>query len=208
MHNTMLLAAVWALFLSGACARADDPAGTAGERQALEQARLLFYSSVEDKRQIEPAIAAFEELIRMQPEWEGRARTYLGALAALKGKHSRSPYDKWRWANRGLKMMDAGVRMDPEDIEALFIHSSTCYFLPFFFHRGEDAQAKFRTLIRLLPEKHAQIDHPLLANVINFIAERAHLEAGERLALERLRQELQLDPGSHYPEPAEFRGDS
>jgi len=202
------MAAVWALLLSAACARAEDPGGMAGERRALEQARLLFYSSVEDKRQIEPAIAAFEALIRMQPEWEGRARTYLGALAALKGKHSHMPYDKWRWANRGLKMMDAGVEMNPEDVEALFIHSSTCYFLPFFFHRGEDAQAKFHTLVRLLPEKHAEIDRPLLANVVNFIVERAHLDASERTALERLRQELQLDPGSRYTEPVESRGDS
>ncbi len=207
MGKGVLMAALSVLFFAGAYARAEAP-GDASEQQALEQARLLFYASVEDKHQIEPAIAAFEALIRMQPGREGRARTYLGALAALKGKHSRSPYDKWRWANRGLRMMDAGVAMDPEDIEALFIHSSTCYFLPFFFHRGDDAQAKFRTLVRLLPDKYAQVDRPLLANVIRFIVERARLEPAEQSAIEQLQRELQLDPGSSYQEPPASGGDS
>lgn len=165
------------------------PSASAG-KAALERARLLFYASVEEKKQIRPAIAAFEELAVAQPEWAGRARTYIGALVALQGKHAFLPHDKWRLANRGLEIMDEGVAMAPEDVESLFIHSSTCYFLPFFFKRGEDAQAKFGELVRLLPQNHREFDDAMLANVVQFIAERAHLDESQKADLERLREEL------------------
>jgi hypothetical protein len=155
---------------------------------ALEEARRLFYASVEDKKQVGPAIAAFEEIVRLYPEWTGRARTYIGALVALRGKHSILPHDKWRWANRGLDIMDEGVALDPEDVESLFIHSSTCYFLPFFFNRGDDAQAKFRELIRLLPEKYHEFPRSMIANVVQFIQERAQLTEEEKAALQRLKE--------------------
>jgi len=185
-----------AIFRPVRAQEAAAPTGGTGEgREALEQARLLFYASVEQKKQIGPAIAAFEELAGNYPAWAGRAKTYIGALVALQGKHAFLPHDKWRLANRGLAIMDEGVAMAPEDVESLFIHSSTCYFLPFFFKRGEDAQAKFRELVRLLPEKHREFDEPMFANVVQFIAERARLDENEKAALERLRSELTL-PGT------------
>lgn len=160
---------------------------------ALKQARLLFYAGVEDKTKIEPAIAAFEELRRMRPEWEARALTYIGALTALQGKHSLLPHDKWLKANQGLKIMDQAVAQNPYDVEALFIHSSTCVFLPFFFKRGKDAQIKFRQLVRLLPEKHNEFDREMLQNVIRFISERAKLSQEETATLNRLKNELVLE---------------
>ena len=172
------------------------------EEAALEEARRLFYASVENRKQIEPAVAAFKEIIRIRPDWEGRALTYIGALTALKGKHSFLPHDKWRWANRGLKIMDRGVALSPDDVEALFIHSSTCYFLPFFFKRSQDAQNKFRALVRLLPERHAEYDQQMVKNVVLFIAERADLDEGERTALERLRDALNIGVSGNDQTPA------
>jgi len=160
---------------------------------ALKQARMLFYSSVEDKSRITPAIAAFQELIRIRPEWEARAMTYIGALTALQGKHSLLPHDKWHKANQGLKIMDQAVAQNPQDVEALFIHSSTCVFLPFFFKRGHDAQSKFRRLVQLLPEKHQEFDPEMLKNVIQFISKRAKLSQEEIATLNRLKSELNLE---------------
>lgn len=160
---------------------------------ALKQARLLFYAGVEDKSKIKPALAAFQELIRMRPEWEARALTYIGALTALQGKHSLLPHDKWRKANQGLKIMDQAVAQNPQDVEALFIHSSTCVFLPFFFKRGKDAQNKFRQLVQLLPEKHQEFDPEMLKNVIQFISEQAKLSQQETATLNRLKSELALE---------------
>ena len=185
MNNTIPLLLI---LLSAAASWAD----ISPDIRRLEQARLLFYASIQDKKKIEPAIAAFEKIIRTHPEWEGRAQTYVGALMALKGKHSFFPHDKWRWANHGLKIMDEGIAKNPNDVEALFIHSSTCYFLPFFFKRGEDAQNKFRQILQLLPEKQFDLDRQLLKNVLQFIVERAHLSPDERAALESIKSAIEL----------------
>ncbi len=200
MHTTAWILAL--LLLSPADSTAGLPPATVGIRSAealteaqaaLKQARLLFYAGVEDKTKIEPAIAAFQELIRMRPEWEARAWTYIGALTALKGKHSLLPHDKWHKANQGLKIMDQAVAQNPQDVEALFIHSSTCVFLPFFFKRGKDAQNKFRRLVQLLPENHHEFDPEMLKNVIRFISERAKLSQEETATLNRLKSELNLE---------------
>ncbi|HPI74435.1 MAG TPA: hypothetical protein PK843_08040 [bacterium] len=199
MHTFFLMTAL--LLLSPADSTAAQPpasislqsAELTAAQAALKQARLLFYAGVEDKSKIEPALAAFQELLRMRPEWEARTLTYIGALTALKGKHSLLPHDKWRKANQGLRIMDQAVAQNPQDVEALFIHSSTCVFLPFFFKRGHDAQSKFRRLVQLLPEKHQEFDPEMLKNVIQFISERAKLSQEETATLNRLKSELNLE---------------
>jgi hypothetical protein len=156
----------------------------------LEAARKLFYASVTDKKQLQPATDAFNELMRLDPSLEGRALTYIGALVALKGKHAFWPHDKLHWAKRGLLLMDQGVAKGPEDVEALFIHSSTCYFLPFFFNRGGDAQDKFKLILRLLPDQWETYDLELVGNVVRFISEKAHLDEKAKKDLEQLKSEL------------------
>ncbi len=174
-----------ASFLETSVNAATDP-------DALDAARKLFYASVTDKHQLQPALQAFIALQREHPHWEGRAMTYTGALVALKGKHSFWPHDKLHWAKRGLQIMDEGIAREPHDIEALFIHSSTCYFLPFFFNRQEDAQEKFRTIIRLLPHHFQAYDRELIRNVVLFIEGKAHLDGDAHLRLEQIKRQLGL----------------
>jgi len=73
--------------------------GFAGEVQSthpgqiLEEGRTLFYQSVASKALIEPALARFGQLSQ-ENEYAARARTYIGALEALKGKHAAFPHQK------------------------------------------------------------------------------------------------------------------
>lgn len=182
-------------------------ADNAPPRAELRQARQLFYESVENRKKIEPAIAAFTAIGRDYPDWQGRVQTYVGALTALKGKHALLPHDKWRLANAGLKIMDAGVAADSTDVESLFIHSSTCFFLPFFFHRGGDAQSKFKKLVALLPDNHGEFERPMLINVLNFLQEHAQLDEEERGMLARLRGEPDLLPAGAPADTTAAEGD-
>jgi hypothetical protein len=133
---------------------------------------------------------AFTQLAKDHPELEYRAKTYIGALVALKGKHSFWPQDKLRWTNRGLEIMDEALAAAPEDVEALFIHSSTCYYLPFFFKRSEDSQAKFGAILGLLPSQYAAYDPQLVRNVVNFIFDHAQLDDQGREQLNQLQEVL------------------
>ena len=149
----------------------------------LKNARKQFYAAIEDKKQIEPTIALFKQIAQAEPEYAGRTQVYIGALVALKGKHAFFPHTKLKWARRGLAMMDSGLKKNPNDIEALFIHGTTCYYLPFFFRRGDDAQRDFRKIVKLMPQHRDAYDPKLITNVVVFLLENAKLTDAEKTYL-------------------------
>ncbi len=148
------------------------PAETGGS--LLEEGRQLFYKSVDKESYIDQAIAVFEQL--QQDQDNGLALTYIGALTALRGKHAFLPQNKLKWTNKGLDIMDKGIETSPENIEALFIHSSTCYYLPFFFHRADQAQENFKKILQLMPDHRQDYDPEMIQNVLKFIQENGELD--------------------------------
>lgn len=156
----------------------------------LTQARLLYYESLKDKTKLETAMALFTSIGQSDTSLHGRTQTYLGSLTAVKAKFAFWPHQKLKWAKRGLHLMDTGLAQSPEDIEALFIHGTTCYYLPNFFGRGDDAQRHLRKIVRLLPEQAYQYDPELIANVIQFLLEKIDLTEEERAPLQRLNMRL------------------
>lgn len=168
--------------LAGLRAQAND--------SLLTQARLLFYASVEQEAQITPAITLFEAIGARDEKLRGRTQTYIGALLALRAKHVLWPQDKWRFANEGLKLMDEGLQRAPEDVEALFVHGTTCFYLPVFFGRSDDAQRDLRAIARLLPEQYQHYDPTLVRNVIDFIVQNIRLKQAEKNTLLTLQQKL------------------
>lgn len=151
----------------------------------LIEGRKLFYASVDDKQNIEPAIEIFNRLMESD-KYKGRAQVYIGALTALRGKHSLLPHSKWKWANKGLDIMDKGLSMAPDDAEALFIHSSTCFFLPFFFNRGDEAQQNFKHILEVLPEQIDDYNPGLVINMLEFIQQHGKLDDSEQTKLDSL----------------------
>ena len=149
----------------------------------LKKARKQFHAAIEDKKQIEPTIALFKQIAQAAPEYAGRTQVYIGALVALKGKHAFFPHTKLKWARRGLKMIDSGLKKNPNDIEALFIHGTTCYHLPFFFRRGDEAQRDFRKIVKLMPQHRDAYDPKLITHVVAFLLENAKLTDEEKTYL-------------------------
>ena len=158
--------------------------------EMLRDARKQFYAAIEDKQQIDPTINHFEQIAQVEPKYVGRTQVYIGALVALRGKHAFFPHTKLKWARRGLAIMDSGLKKSPTDIEALFIHGTTCYHLPFFFRRGDDAQRDFRKIIKLMPQHVDAYDPKLITNVVAFLLENAKLTDNEKTHLKVLTKQL------------------
>lgn len=185
--RTLLLCFIFLAYTaSGSPAATETPSAS----QLVQRARSLFYRSIENENLIASAEKTFRDLRQLDTRYEGRAETYLGALTALKGKHAFWPHEKWQLANEGIEQMDRGIALSPNDIEALFIHGSTCYYLPFFFNRADDAQRKFKRILRLLPTQLYEYDVTLLQNVLDFLAHHAEFEAREQEQLQALQQQL------------------
>ena len=155
-------------------------AGKEPAKETLKIARKQFYAAIEEKKQIEPTIEMFQRIAQLEPKYAGRTQVYIGALVALKAKHAFFPHTKLKWAKRGLKIMDSGLEKNPDDIEALFIHGTTCYYLPFFFGRSDDAQRDFKRIVELIPQQRHAYDPKLIKNVVLFLLENAKLTDNEK----------------------------
>ena len=159
--------------------------------EMLEIARKQFYAAIEDEKRIEPTVALLKRIGQVEPKHTGRTQVYIGSLIALRGKHAFLPHTKLKWAKRGLAIMDSGLQESPNDIEALFIHGTTCYYLPFFFRRGDDAQRDFRKIIKLMPQHIDTYDPKLMTHVIAFLLENVKLTNDEKTYLQTLKDRLQ-----------------
>ena len=160
--------------------------------KTLKSAREQFYAAIEDQKQIEPTIKLFERIAQVKPSYAGRTQVYIGALVALKGKHAFLPHAKFKWTRRGLAIMDNGLKKSPNDIEALFIHGTTCYYLPFFFRRSDDADRDFKEIIKRMPLERHTYDLKLIAHVVEFLLENARLTGDEKAYLQTLKGKLEL----------------
>ena len=156
--------------------------------ETLESARKQFYAAIEDSKRIQPTIEMFQRIARLEPKYAGRTQVYIGALVALKGKHAFFPHTKLKWANRGLAIMDNGLKKSPNDIEALFIHGTTCYYLPFFFRRSDDAQRNFKKIIELIPQHMHTYNPKRIKNIVLFLLENAKLTDSEKKYLWKIRR--------------------
>jgi hypothetical protein len=170
----LLLLCCWASFVSAHAHEVDS---------LLKRARALYYQSVNDEKNIDPAIEMFAQISQRSEKYQGRALTYIGSLTALRAKFAFWPHEKWKAANDGLRLMDRGLAGAPDDIEALFIHGATCYFLPAFFGRADDAQRHLKKIVGLLPAHAQKYDAGLVANVVRFIAQAIRLNEQERKSL-------------------------
>jgi tetratricopeptide (TPR) repeat protein len=158
----------------------------------LDTGRNLFYASVEDKSKLDSAFMVFKQYAKSYPEFEGRATTYIGVLTALKGKHSFWVYTKYNLVKKGLKIMDSGIEKSPNDIEALFVYGSTCYYMPFLFGRHDEAQNAFNRIIKLLPENIHNYDAKLMGDVIDFLLDHTDLTDTQIKNLQRLKESIQI----------------
>lgn len=191
MHFTKRSSAV--ALCGGIIAFCLSSASTAAEIDSLlTRARILFYAGVEQAGHIDSAIALFQQIGELDRGLRGRTITYVGALTALRAKHAKWPHDKWRFANEGLQRMDEGLALAPEDVEALFVHGTTCYYLPVFFGRADDAQKNLHALARLLPDRHQHYDRTLVHNVIDFLLQHLRLSKLEKENLVALKSKLAL----------------
>jgi hypothetical protein len=166
------------------------PAHASEVDSLMARARLLYYESVEAQEKISPAIDLFNTIGEIDKRLLGRTKTYVGSLVAVRAKFAFWPHDKWKFAQSGLRLMDEGLGQNPNDIESLFVHGVTCYFLPEFFGRGDDAQRHLRKIVRLLPDHAHSYDPKIIANVIKFISEKIRLNSEERQGLTAINLKL------------------
>jgi len=162
------------------------------DNQLIFKGRKLYYESVENESKIDSALSIFET-IKNQGDYQARAQVYIGALNAVKAKHAFWPHDKLYYANKGLEIMDQGLLLKQEDIEALFVHGTICYNLPFFFNRNSDGMKNFQQIIKLLPETAHLYDTQLIKDIVKYLNEEIELSPEDSEALKKINNDFTLN---------------
>lgn len=160
------------------------------EYAQLIEGRKKFAEAVENETKIDSALQIFYLLKNEYPFLKGRAQVYIGALKAVEAKHAFWPHNKLYYANKGLNIMDAGLQVNPNDIESLFIHGTICYNLPFIFSRSDDARNDFQNIIRLLPTKIESYDDQFVLDIIVYLLENIELNQKEKQSLLDIQTQL------------------
>lgn len=151
-----------------------------GYSERLEKARKLYYDATQNSKKADLAIKYFTEIKRYDITLSSLADTYIGSLTAVKARDEFWPWKKFELANEGIEIMEKALKSDPNNIESLFIYGSTCYYLPFFFGKSNDAEAKLKMIIHLLNDKSLNLySQDLLKNALIFIKENIKLSPSE-----------------------------
>lgn len=173
------------LILNADSLRADD-----GD---LEGLRKVYYAALEEEDEIDPAIKQFESVSVSKVFFAPTAKVYIGSLTAVKAKFAFWPGTKLDYANQGIAIMEEGLAKAKDNIEALFIYGTTCYYLPFFFNMGDEAEAALKKIIAVMNKSSMdQFPTELLTNALKFIEENIDLEKDEIERVKELKEMLNV----------------
>ena len=105
---------------------------------------------------------------------------YMGALDALKAKHSWNPYSKIKYLNTSEKLMQQAVNADPHNIEILFIRFSIQHNVPAFLGYGKNLVGDREQMITQIGNKnYGTADRELTINIIKFLIDSKRCSPAE-----------------------------
>lgn len=189
--RTLVLVLVGSMLATTGLAEMPSKDEAAKRQQLLQPLREDYYRCVDQDASIDSAIVRFDTLAQGHPWLDPVAQTYIGSLTALRATRVFWPQSKFRWANRGLAKLDSALVLADGDLEATFIHATTCYYLPFFFGRKDDARRGFETIAARLPGEAEQYDDSLVVRIQRFLDETGLLTDAEMAGLDELGKRIE-----------------
>jgi tetratricopeptide (TPR) repeat protein len=117
-----------------------QPAESTAFQQQLAQARSAYFRDLQgDSTAAAIARKDFRALKAEAPN-NPVVMAYSGSLTLLEAARTWAFWNKQSLSQKGLTEMDKAVAMDPDNLEARFIRGASCWHLPFFFHRKQQAE--------------------------------------------------------------------
>ena len=148
---------------------AKKPSDLQGVETKLEIARKQFHQAVSDQSLIDSTRAMYKRIIAKYPKYRGRGETYLGALTSLKGKFNKHLPTKLKLVKQGIKIMEGGLKINPEDLESLYVYGSVCQNLPAFFNKLIAAKKSFDKIYDLFESHKKNHVSPALVNIVEYM---------------------------------------
>ena len=172
----------------------------------LERVRTMYVLSVSDEPLIEEALLDLGTIATAEHSRErgyaAVADAYAAAFEVVRGKHAFWPRGKWNHVQDGLRVLDQLVRDHPAEPEIRYLRLVSCYYLPFFFSRGESVDADLEALLALLPEARGVLSDHAYRHVADFVIEAALDKGASESAVAALKSAVgRVRADERLPDP-------
>lgn len=114
-------------------------------------------ASSKNKKAIKKAESHLKQVLQYDKN-NAEALVWLGSLNTLKGRDAWMPWNKLKYVEDGLKLMDRAVSLDRHNIKIRLVRANNNASLPSFFNRADSAIADFQFILKMVeitPEKFA-----------------------------------------------------
>lgn len=166
--------------------------------QSLNHARAEYFRDLQgDSAAGRQATKDFQSLLAAHPH-NPVLMAYSGSLTLLKAAHTWAFWNKQSLAQQGLAEMDKAVAADPGNLEARFIRGASCWHLPFFFHRKQQAERDL-TFVAVRAKQavqHGQLPPQLGAAALDYYGKILTRLNQPAKAQQAFREARNIDPDS------------
>jgi tetratricopeptide (TPR) repeat protein len=166
--------------------------------QSLNHARAEYFRDLQgDSAAGRQATKDFQSLLAAHPH-NPVLMAYSGSLTLLKAAHTWAFWNKQSLAQQGLAEMDKAVAADPGNLEARFIRGASCWHLPFFFHRRQQAERDL-TFVAVRAKQavqHGQLPPQLGAAALDYYGKILTRLNQPAKAQQAFREARNIDPDS------------
>ena len=166
----------------------------------LERLRLLYFLSVADEGFIPVALEQIETLQKSGadiPHLLEVLEAFGAAIEVVRGKHAFWPMSKVAHVRDGLEILDGLLARSPDLAEARYLRLLSCYYLPFFFGRGDTVKEDLEALSYLLLARPPLMSWDAYDAVVDFVMTSGEL-GGQRRSELAAAQEM-ARPGGGVP---------
>lgn len=164
------------LLISGATVYAEVPSVKVLRRQLLEAV---------EKRSVNDSL--YQSLTTTKNR-SPLLTSYLGAVEALRAKHTWNPYLKLKYLNDAEHTLEGAVNNEPHNMEIRFMRFSIEHNVPGFLGYTKHLQTDREEIIRQLDKRYyASADRDVVITIIKFLLDSKRCTPGEN---EFLHQQL------------------
>lgn len=169
-----------------------------GFHQSLDHARAEYFRDLQgDSAAGRQATKDFQSLLAAHPH-NPVLMAYSGSLTLLKAARTWAFWNKQSLAQQGLAEMDKAVSANPGNLEARFIRGASCWHLPFFFHRRQQAERDL-TFVAVRAKQavqHGQLPPQLGAAALDYYGKILTRLNQPAKAQQAFREAQNIDPDS------------
>ncbi len=173
-------------------------AASAAFQQQLAQARAAYFLDLQgDSNAAGIAKKDFRALKAEAPN-NPVVMAYSGSLVLLEAARTWAFWNKQSLSQKGLEEMDKAVAMAPDNLEARFIRGASCWHLPFFFHRKQQAEQDLTFVaVRATPAvKNGTLPPQLGAAALDYYGKILEDHSQHVEAQQAFREAMRVDPQS------------